>query len=51
MLNIFADALLIASGFGTFPADESTRTLTHDEEVRFPAKTVSRRKIFRRVER
>lgn len=38
MLNIFADALLIAAGFGSFPDDKVSKSATRDPDLRFPDK-------------
>jgi hypothetical protein len=49
MLNIFADALLIAAGFGTFPDDKVSRSPTREPEGRFPEKYKFRAELLRRT--
>jgi hypothetical protein len=49
MLNIFADALLIAAGFGSFPDDKVSKSSTRDLEARFPEKYTFRAENRRRA--
>jgi hypothetical protein len=50
MLNIFADALLIAAGFGSFRSDDVSNSSTPEKVVRFPEKINFRAKNLPRVQ-